>query len=369
MEPQATLDNIYWTNSEAGVTFVSSDTIYGPVFSNDDFNICGTPTFTDTVESANSEGLPGPPTTNYWQTSPGCGVATNPNFEDGVPTLAPNGAENMITNGTGPDSAPAQALGCQINGDSTFTLSGTQLSWTGGTLGTSGNPAGACGANAATGAGDGPITFASLKAPLFYVNGTITINGNATVDGFLTLVAASTATGNNDITIDGSITYPCTTPGHDITWTAGTCASPKGEGSDTQDALGLIASGNVNVSDNNAPTTINAAMIAINGSFKNAAAYITCPNYSGGGGPAGNPYNCPTLTIFGSIAQNTRGVVGYFDPSSGSIYQGYSKAYFYDTSLNTLWPPFFIPPANSTWTPRSYTELASGVANEAVPGT
>ncbi len=119
------------------------------------------------------------------------------------------------------------------------------------------------------------------------------------------------------------------------------------------------------VNDNNAATTIDAAMVAIQGSFYNAAATNNCPGY---GGPSNNPNNCPVLTVFGSIAQNTRGLVGYLDGNSHST-QGYAKNYLYDSSLQTLWPPFFIPPAGATWTPKNYTELKPGTSNEAVAGT
>ena len=228
----------------------------------------------------------------------------------------------------------------------------------GATLGTSGNSNAFCGANG-TGQPDGvAVTFASLNSALFYVNGDITINGNGTVHGFLTLVS----TGN--ITLNGSITYPCTGQGQDITWSSGTCAAPTGQGTDTQDALGLISANNVNVNDNNAATQIDAAMVAIAGSFQNPAAGNNCP----GGGTGNNPHNCPVLTVFGSIAQNTRGIVAYLD-GNGYPDEGYSKAYFYDSSLPTLWPPFFIPPAGATWTPKNYEECKPGSADQAVGGT
>jgi hypothetical protein len=356
--PQATLDNIYWTSSEGDVNFDSADTLYGPVFSNDDFNICGSPTFQASVSSADgrNEGTP------YWQQY----CSGTPTFQAGVPQLA--GVENIITQSTGPDLNPAQTLGCYIAGPGTpggptgitVTLNGNTLTWattSGYSTASVQNNASNPNSSTSCGAGHGTVTFSTLGSALFYVNGDITINGNGTVNGFLTLVS----TGN--ITLDGNVTYPCTGQGQDITWSAGTCASPAGQGTDTQDALGLIAANNVNVSDNNAATQIDAAMVAIAGSFQNSAAGNNCP----GGGTGNNPHKCPVLTVFGSIAQNTRGIVAYLD-SNGYPDEGYSKAYFYDSSLQTLWPPFFIPPAGATWTPKNYEECKPGSADRALGG-
>jgi hypothetical protein len=62
-----------------------------------------------------------------------------------------------------------------------------------------------------------------------------------------------------------------------------------------------------------------------------------------------------TLTIFGSLAQNFRGPVGTVGGASGFL-----KNYNYDTSLQTLFPPFFIPPNGAVWSPTAYEECAPG---------
>ncbi len=376
MTPQATLDDIYWTNYEepsgcttpsCAIYFGSSDVLNGPVYSNDYFNISGSPTFNATVASSSANAP-------YWRCDynnawllgcQGQPATASPIFNDGAPTYSPN--ENIITNATGPDQNPAQTLGCYIAGPNntstgiTITLSGNQLTWTT-TPGYPNQPATVqnllANKNTNCGAGGASVTFSSLGSALFYVNGDIVIGssqGAQQVQGFLDLVSTGS------ITIDGSVQYPSA----DITWNGGTCVALTGEGCDTQDALGLIAENNVIVNDNNAATTIDAAMVAIQGSFYNAAATNNCPGY---GGPSNNPNNCPVLTVFGSIAQNTRGLVGYLDGNSHST-QGYAKNYLYDSSLQTLWPPFFIPPAGATWTPKNYTELKPGTSNEAVAGT
>jgi len=344
----ATLDDIYWTTDESNVNFDTADVLYGPVFSNDDFNICGNPTFESTVQSADSGGVGKP----YWSDT--CG-GSSPNFVDG---LINNGGgpapyEDIISNDTGPDVIPAETLGCYINGNVTFTLSGSSLSWSGGTVSNNSINTNNCNPSS--------TTFASLKSAVFYVNGNVTINSGGTVNGYLTIVAAGT-TGSStagNITLDGSVTYPCA----DITYqSGGSCPSPPAaEGSDNSDALGLIAANNINISDNNAATTIDAAMIAINGSFQNSYSTNGCPGFGGSGT---NPNNCPVLTVLGSIAQDTRGVVGHLSGSYPG--QGYAKNYLYDNSLLVLWPPFFIPPAGATWTPRTYEECKSGASHDAL---
>lgn len=359
--PEGTLDDIYWTNYEQSsgggtIYFDSADVLNGPVFSNDDFHFAGNPTFNSTVTSADTPGMGKP----YWSCE--SGYTCSPVFADG--SIALGASENIITNGTGPDLNPAETLGCYIAGSNntatgiTITLNSTTLTWAttnGYSAASVQNTAGNPNSNAACGSGGATVTFSQLGSALFYVNGDIVIGGSSTqyLSGFLTLVS----TGN--ITIDGNLEYPCA----DITVPSGTCTQPTGESYDNEDGLGLIAENNVIVNDNNATTTIDAAMVAISDSFYNAAASNNCP----GGGSGNNPNNCPVLTVMGSIAQNTRGVVGYL--SGNYPGQGYAKNYVYDTSLETLWPPFFIPPAGATWNASNYEECTPGSAGQAVGGT
>lgn len=369
LNPHSTLDDIYWTSHEeidpalggGTIQFDSQDVLDGPVFSNDDFFICGNPTFDYSVQSANihnyglatqSSGFGVLPTTGdpdggpYWENtcSGGNQSCTSGCFEAGSPTLV--GPENLITNGTSPDLVPAQTLGCYIVGNVSITLAGTKLTWTyapgqssGASLGTSGNSNASCGANSSGAPLDSPITFSALKAAIFYVDGEVTINPGSSscpgsLSGFLTLVST------DQITVDCSITYPSA----DIT-------TQNGLEYDSTDALGLIAENWVIVNDNNANTTLDASIMAISDSFYNA-------DYSQS--PTG------TLTVFGSIAQNYRGPVGTLNSQTGQIATGYSKDYVYDWSLTSEWPPFFIPPAGSSWNPTSYRECEAGAGDAAL---
>jgi Tfp pilus assembly protein PilX len=78
---------------------------------------------------------------------------------------------------------------------------------------------------------------------------------------------------------------------------------------------------------------IDAAILALNHSF------ITDNWYCGS--PLG------TLTVKGAIAQKYRGTVGTH--SGGTVVSGYSKAYSYNDTLRYREPPFFINPTESAW--------------------
>jgi hypothetical protein len=325
-------------NTACWIVFATGDTINGPVFSNDGFYICGSPNFESTVESSDSYATANYP--NYWY---GLGApyscTNNPTFAAPVApaTTNPSYVSAQTLPGTGASLAAAQALGCVITdsgGGVTFTLSGTTLTWTGGTYSTSsGNSSNEC-------SGGTLYPFSGLQSALYYVNGNVIIKAGATVNGFLTIAASG------NITIQGNIQYPAA----DIT------GSPT---YDTKDALGLIAGGFVDITATSA-TTIDAALLAQGGSVY--AGDWSSPNCSS------NP--CPNLTIFGSIAQEYRGPVGTV-AGGGSCGNGcgFIKHYYYDYSLQVLWPPQFLPATNSTWSPTSYTEIQPGVGNEAVPGT
>jgi len=152
-----------------------------------------------------------------------------------------------------------------------------------------------------------------------------------------------TIAAQKDIIINGDITRQNTNPKPDVT-------------------LGLIATGfvrvkhdlasgpNLNVSNpgpgsspscSNAGTqdqdrVIDAAVLALQHSF------IVDHYYCGG--------SLGTLTVFGVIAQRFRGPVG----TSGGT--GYIKNYQYDDRLSLRQPPYFLDPVQSAWRLRRQTE-------------
>ncbi len=380
IRPASSLNTLYWTNYEtldgrllghgsddcavfqgqnggpsSGciVRFAPGDVLDGPVFSNDGFYMCdnaGTaPTFQNSISSADAYADP-----NRWQEQ--CpGTNTTPVW----PTSAPLGPSPLHAPNTPPqttdasDLTAAQNYGCDItngSGSVTFTLNGSTLTWTGGTLSNAnGNPnsTAACGGST----GGGSVAFSALRAAVIYTSGNAIVSGP--VNGALTIVSGA------NITIDGPITYP----------SADKVEPSNGPWSDPSDAFGLIAQNSIQIlhAGNNQqcsgshPTNcdyasgieVDAALLALNQSF-----YVQ--NWSQGS-PDGS------LSVFGSIAQYHRGPVG--TGSSGGVASGYLKAYHYDSSLQTVWPPYFIPPQGAVWSPVAYSSYPSGPRSEAVPGT
>lgn len=320
----------YGPPTDCIVQFYTGDTIDGPAFSNDTFYVCGSPTFESTVSSGNIYS----PSAYIQESASSCsGTAT---FDDGAPVKVGNTPPQTST----VDLSPAQKYGCYIAGagntptNVTMTLaqSGatTKITWSG---------SGASVQNAATNTNNcaSPITASSLTSALLYVDGTITVSG--TVAGGLDIVAGTSSSSTpGNIVIPANITYP-----------AGDIVTANGTSTDPSDALGLIANNSV-IAKEVTNLTVDAAILALQDSF-----YVQ-NWYQGSYG---------TLTVFGSIAQNFRGPVGTFGGSGGTT--GFTKKYTYDASLQTLWPPYFIPPTGAVWSPTSYGELAQGLAASVCP--
>lgn len=392
IRPASSLNTIYWTNYEtldgtladpahatddckvyqgqgalpSGciVQFYPGDVLDGPVFSNDGFYICDNagsatpPTFESSVSSGDSYSA-----TRWQEQCPG--TNTSPVWPAGSPIHAAN-TPPQTTDAS--DLTAAEDYGCYISGSPTFTLDPnaadpTKLTWTGGTLdNASNNPNSAAACGGASGGGTVSIATGALKANIFYASGNITVSGE--VQGALTLVSGA------DIIIDGPITYP----------SADKVEPSGGDWSDASDVVGLIAQTSVEVlhagngtqcswtlgstthptnCDYKSGIEIDAAILALNQSFYVQNYYL--PNCGGADG---------TLTVFGSIAQFHRGPVGTSGSCGSTTFTtGYLKSYHYDSTLQTIWPPYFLPPQGAVWSAVSYTELPPGASSEAIPGT
>lgn len=368
------LDDIYWTNYESTdpkinsscpaeyysgsntppsgcwIYFDSNDILNGPVFSNDTFRVCGSPTFNGPVYSAaGSRGE------ILYTGEAGCDESGSPGgagWGNGPQSV---GDEPLPT--TVAEASAASYVGCYIAGSSatspadvTMTLTqqggSTQVTWSGGTVyNVPGN------ANNCSGSG---FTASSLTSALIYVFGNVTITADSTDSGFLTVVAGATDSNGDSatsypnagvMTLDGDVTYP----------SADIQASGHYD-ADNQDALGLIADYFIDLgsSSGNEPCPtdslhpsgglqIDAALLALQDSLYN-------PHYANG-------TICP-LYIVGSIAQAFRGPVG--QESGGQVSSGYEKNYTWDSSLAQYWPPYYLSPTSATWAPASYEECQVG---------
>jgi hypothetical protein len=364
VKPATSLDDVYWTNYETldptisglpngcsqnygpsyyatsapgnannppsacTVEFDSQDTLNGPIFSNDAFRVCGA-TFNGTVESGDSGDSAG------WTSGASAPCAAGV-YNDGNPKVVSSTPPQTSIPST--DLTAAQKYGCEFTGNVTLSLSlypttsptTTKISWSGGTLAPSSQSF--C---------TSPITLSGMTAGLIYANGTVTISGN--MKGLLDVMAGQ------NIIVSGNLEYG----------TSGVTTT------DTTDALGLISTNWIQMGTTSSPVsnlTVDAAILALGDSF-----YL--PNWA-------SDSRLGTLTVFGSIAQDFRGPVGtvnvscsgYPQTCTTTVATGYAKDYIYDYSLQTLWPPYFVPPTGATWSPTTFEECLAGL-NQSVLNT
>jgi hypothetical protein len=366
-QAQAACSTYYYTGRNGNcinISFISQDTINGPLHSNDAIRICGNPTFNGAVTTSYN-----PAAGKRWLD---CG-GSNPNFQSsGDPKFAnplqmpPNNAAlKLDADGT------KGGQGCLYTGPTQFTLNSN------GTM-TVVSPETKNATNANCGPGSNlPLptngvayvqnvpsdptdpNFMSgcpYSAPVAgtypYPPGLVVpikndsnVYGCTDGDAFIkgTLKGQLTVGAENDINIIGNTTYASGTSGTDV--------------------LGLVADSNLNVfhpvqvtsfdASGNCTATnlpgsmtnpqIDAAILSIQHTF--IVPYYMC------GAPLG------TLNVLGAIAQNYRGPVGTF--GGGNIVTGYAKGYTYDSRLKYLSPPLFLNPVSAAWQVVTWGEITT----------
>jgi hypothetical protein len=314
------------------ISFITNDSINGPFHSNDQVQLCGTPTFgrtsADSIEFGYSPG--------YVQ-----GCSGSPNIKGTQP--------GKITNLQAP---PSNASLKQV-ASSTYTNTGTTCLTLSATTITASVPD----ATHPSCFSSGMTTYSYPYPPngvIYIQNGTCSLSydienpsytgntGCGTVyvqgtDGPPLTIAAE-----NDIVIDGNLLY-----------------------ANSSSLLGLIANNFIRVyhpvgsqpltanstacttSMSNTPdplkngVTIDAMLLSLQHSF-------VVDQYDCGNGSLG------TLTVNGGIAQNFRGPVG--TNNGGTIATGYAKTYTYDDRLRYEEPPHFIDPVQGSWRIERQTE-------------
>jgi Tfp pilus assembly protein PilX len=306
----------------ARIDFVSADHINGPMHTQDNASICGTPTFGRKL-SDKIEFLRG------WRAS--CGgsepIFKGTNVTKNLRSITPPPSDATLRN--------VVEAAYHYVGKTTITLEGNKMQViTGGITheNVSFPPNGLI--YVADGEGSCP-TYTPYGPNYVDTNcGNVYVKGNYT--GQLTIAA------ENDVVINGNITTPV-----------------NGEGIPTTNAvLGLIADNFVRVyhplnntrgheftecepSNGNAVApapltnlTIYAAILAVNHSF-------IIDNYDCG-------KQLEKLTVYGAIAQIFRGTVGTHN-GSGEVLTGYAKNYNYDDRLRVESPPYFLSPVQAAW--------------------
>lgn len=317
------------------IVFANGEYINGPLHTNDELNICGSPTFgrtpSDLIEVSS-------PPTGY-RGSGGCG-SPQPTFRGTYLTNAP-----VLTPPSTNDSLKNVQGAAIYSGQTRIRLSGTDMTVTTSSGSTSTIPIPSSGviyvANSTSSACNNaysPFVRNTTMYPNSSACGNVYISGSYT--GQLTIAA------ENDIVIDNDLCR-------------GSCASgPSGDG-----LLGLIANNFIRVFHPVTPTSRSTSASSCNG-----VSNLWSGSTPYGGGSQTNlridaamlaiqhsfivdHYNCGsplgTLTVNGAISQKFRGPVGTV--SGGTPVSGYSKNYVYDDRLRYLAPPHFLDPVESAW--------------------
>ena len=300
------------------ITFISRDTINGPMHTNDAFRVCGSPSFAGKTSTSWN-----PSSGNRWR--------------DTCPTRI-----KLLSSGQMTVKSPFSKNthnGCPTNGTGSLPTNGVIYVQNVPSSSADANYTAAC-----------PYNVNGQARPLgLPITNDITNygcrNGDVFVDG--TLKGQLTIAADNNIDITASLQYKDGTSGRDLlgliannyieVWHPVKCTSGNASSCNLNANFpGETATG----SPLNDPT-IYAAMLSINHSFR-------VQNYDLGA-PLG------TLGVIGTIGQRYRGAVGTF--SGSSIVSGYAKDYRYDRRLKYLAPPKFIDPVASAWAIAVWKEI------------
>jgi len=298
--------------SACNINWITGDVINGPMYTQDQYLISGSPTFgryaSDSIASLASSICAGG----------SCGSATI----NGTPATninVPLPANNQFL------ATDAADYGTVYSGTTSIVLSGTTATVTN------------CPSSCTT------STVNLTTSPIIYVNNA----SGCTPPTYSPYSTTYSTTGcSGDVYVEGNYTAPLTiAAANDIIINGSLTTTANGSGVPTGGAtLGLIAnafvrvmhgctsSGNVSGQTLTNPT-IDAAILAIQHSF------------------IVDNFNCGAtlghLTVNGALAQNFRGAVG--TSSNGTISTGYLKSYTYDNRLAYLLPPYLFDISQANW--------------------
>lgn len=280
----------YYSNIEGNIWWITGDTVWGPMHTQDNLRVAGRPAFMQRATSLKSiKYYNGPPPKDNPQFLGG--------YESGVSVSLPSNLNPLLTaaqNGgrvfSGPDSVYIEFMS---NGNVKWKQ-GVSSSWN--------------------------IDLLTSFAPngVIYANGT-NVHVSGTVNGRVTIGAGGTtgASKEGNIWLDDDLRY---------------AQDPRLGPSD--DICGLVAENNILITDNSNNNGndfyLDASCFSRNGGF-------TAQNY-GSRGIEGR------IRLLGGIQQNRRGAVGTF--SGSSLNNGFLKDYRYDNRLMFDAPPYFPTTGN-----------------------
>lgn len=312
--------------SHCNINWVSGDVMNGPLYTQDQYLILGSPTFgrgpADKVESL----APGT-TANDVCSGSNCASAVFKGTRIWSAPLVPLPSDNsgLLTDATN--------YGKVFSGTTTIVLNGTSATVT------------KCPSSCTT----TPVDL--TQYPIIYVSNAASCTPPA-YSPFTATYGGSGCTG--DVYVSGSYTTPVTiAAANNIVVNGNITTNEDGSGAPTGGAtLGLVAnqfirvmhgvtagSGSQPCSQNNAPGQsfpnlhVDAAILSLKHSF--IVDHYDC------GPQMGN------LTINGALVQNFRGAVGTTGGAQGST--GYLKNYTYDSRLSFLLPPYLFDISTGGW--------------------
>lgn len=311
------------------IQFADGDRINGPLHTNDDILVCGSPDFgrtsEDTVEVSGSG----------WRQASGCSGRPDMKgtWKPFAPVLTPPPSGTKLREIADPQY--------RFSGRTQIVLSGASMVVT--------SPASG-------------LSRATLPLPsngVVYVANAVTgcpVSAYQALDPYgdaITATRPEALAGCADVEVSGTYSRDLTIASAKDVVIVGDVKRPRGE----EPLLGLIADNFVrvrhpvvrstsdptsctNASGTMQDVTIEAAILALNHSF-------TVDNYYCGA-PLGS------LTVTGTIAQKYRGPVGRGSGSSRA--NGYLKNYVYNDRLRLREPPHFLDPVQSSWRIQRYAE-------------
>jgi hypothetical protein len=317
--------------SQCNIDWITGDVINGPMYTQDQYLISGSPTFGRTPNDQIASAAPGTAPSTICGldgsniTLNNCGSATiNGTPEPSAPTISPPTSNSQLL-------TDATNYGKTYTGTTTIVLNGPTATVT--------NCPSTCSA---------PVSVNIAQYPIIYVS-----NGSACTPYSYSPFSVSYSTSGcvGDVYVSGNFTSPLTIAAANNIIINGNITTSETSGKPSGSAtLGLVANefirvmhgetydsqGNCtgDISNQTFPNMkIDAALLAVQHSF-------IVDNYNCGN-PLGN------LTVNGTIAQYFRGTVGTH--VNGVLNSGYLKNYTYDDRLAVLLPPYLFDIATSGW--------------------
>jgi len=348
--------------------WVTGNTLTGPVRSNDDFYICGTPAF----EGAVITGDPNASDVPYWHDPARCGNDA-PTFSQPSTASQPIGGGGTITFPASNAALEEQVVvgqsgaGCLYSGPTAITLTGSTMTVVSPDTSTSATNPNCLGTGVAL-PPNGVIYVQNLPTGQS-CNVTITWDGDSNCgdgDVFIQgqLSGQLTVSAENNIFITGDLTYDSFTGttvlgliannfvlvNHPVDGNNNTVVGTETFYGSTKFSVPAdYGTAACNGGSTNCTVTIDAAILTLLHSFGTS-------NFSVGG-VLGN------IDLDGSLAGNFMDIEGVFT-GNAQLVDGYNSNYTYDSRLAHLSPPYFLDPADSYWHSVTFEEcLVTGCSS------